>query len=148
MQLWRWVREAEGDGEDRQQGCPWPQAQFRFTIEMNAGRCRAQLYAERPGEDKPQTQNRAKAKESCFSLWTGCFCLKYPKPFSSLSSCLHLRSSRLSCSTAVKDKKSWNLCNSFYFLAPAQFASSQLLCQFEHPIPLPPYPKIQPLLIG
>lgn len=154
MQLWLRVWEAEEEGEDWQRGCPWPQTQFCFTKEgMNTELCRARLYAEQPGEDEPQTQDRTKARESCFSLWTGCFCLKYSKRFSSLSSCLHLPSSRLDCSTAVGEKKKkfesvqfiLLSCIHFWF---SQFASSQLLCQSEYPIPLPPSPKIQPLLIG
>lgn len=63
------VWEVEEEGEDWQQGCPWPQTQFCFTKEeMNTERCRAQLYAEQPGEDKPQTEDRTKPRESCFSL--------------------------------------------------------------------------------
>lgn len=152
MQLWLWVWEAEEEGEDWQQGCPWPQTQFCFTKEeMNTELCRAQLCAEQPGEDKPQRQDRTKAKERCFSLGTGCFCLKYPKQFSGLSSCLHLPSSRLDCSTAVKKKPPrLNLCNSFYFLAPI-FGSLSLplpSCFASLNIPLPPSPKTQPLLTG
>lgn len=141
MQLWLQVWEAEEQGEDQQQGCPWPQMQFCFTKEeMNTELCRAPLYAEQPGEDKPQTQGKTKTKEGCFSLWTGCFCLKYPKQFSSLSSCLYLPSSRLDCSTAVKKPSTFESVQ-FILLSCLcfciSFASSQLLCQSEHPTPLP-----------
>lgn len=147
MQLWLRVWEAEEEGEDWQRGCPWPQTQFCFTKEgMNTELCRARLYAEQPGEDEPQTQDRTKARESCFSLWTGCFCLKYSKRFSSLSSCLHLPSSRLDCSTAVGEKKkSLNLCNSFYFLASI-FDSLNLLlpsCFASRNIPSPCPPPLK-----
>lgn len=144
MQLWLRVWEAEEEGEDWQRGCPWPQTQFCFTKEgMNTELCRARLYAEQPGEDEPQTQDRTKARESCFSLWTGCFCLKYSKRFSSLSSCLHLPSSRLDCSTAVgeKKKKVWICAIHFTFLHPFLILS---ICFFPVALPVgishPPAP--------
>lgn len=69
MQLWLWVWETEKEGEDWQQDCPWPQMPFLLCKSRDEyWAVQAQPSAEQPGEDKPQTQDRTKATESCFSL--------------------------------------------------------------------------------
>lgn len=124
MQLWLWGWETEEEGKDWQQDCPWPQTPFllyKSRDEYWAGQ--AQPCVEQPREDKPQTQDRTKATESCFSLsplnWM--LLLKISQTILHSVPFLHLPSSRPDYSTAVMKRNkqtttSLKQCK-FYFLA-------------------------------
>lgn len=137
MQLWLWVWETEEEGEDWQQDCPWPETPFLlYKSRDEYWAVQAQPCVEEPGEDKPQTQDRTKATESCFSLSPLNWMLLHKISQTILQSLpfLHLPSSRLDHSTAIikeiNKPTSLNQCNSFYFLASI-FVSLKL--------PLPSY---------